>query len=661
MNTYNENLHASVVTSLQAQELELQNMQASLDSSIVTLYYSEGARITAQQQLDLASGQYKSAQDIRVQAVRNNNIAVNLNACANEQKTHTALSVSNISVAAANTQVAANAILRLTGDVGNILNMAQAADFDNEIYLQSVDANTVMSDTAYLAEAASQVAMKASYLTAEVAAATVAAEAKATATAVAALLTVTTADFDAMTETVAAKDNDVAAASDTEKVAEGVVEFVNADYYAGRKAYTLNNKELNLNLWIPYKGRTSTAYTVHFNRYVAPFGLKESVASAGTKEDTASYPVKDYYIMLVKESKQPIFSMADAEALLLTPARYVKIEGRKAQDVNIVNISRDRDGENYLLDSDGEPMELGNVYVVFLLAVFDDVYKKTLNNFDDYLTAASEKFSLTRQLASPAAKNIKAFPEEESDQVLFFVLEEEAGYQVEYRCIFLADYTADHMGMLTANGLRKVQEEVERMSETEESRLSEIKKLSGRLNSMTNELKTLEHDMSIAAEKRDKARNPKDRKKFEDEVNALKLEIDQLIANMEKIRAELANLPHTNLEQPGFFFNLNLAEQVPLANYYPAKMIESDSADKTLKLPKGWPDAILVKQSDNGKAVRLGSLKIGKDFTDNYGNKLVSNKPYIPVVLSYSTDEKWQQYHNSLSAYTFTHYFIYHS
>ena len=33
---------------------------------------------------------------------------------------HTALSVSNMSICAANTQVAANAVLRLAGDVGNI-------------------------------------------------------------------------------------------------------------------------------------------------------------------------------------------------------------------------------------------------------------------------------------------------------------------------------------------------------------------------------------------------------------------------------------------------------------------------------------------------------------------------------------------------------------
>ena len=80
MNTYNENLHTSVVTSLQAQELELVKPQVKLDSSIFTLYYAEGARITSQEQSDLARIEYTAAQAIRTQAVRDNNIAVNLNA-----------------------------------------------------------------------------------------------------------------------------------------------------------------------------------------------------------------------------------------------------------------------------------------------------------------------------------------------------------------------------------------------------------------------------------------------------------------------------------------------------------------------------------------------------------------------------------------------------
>lgn len=51
MSSYNENLNASVATSLQAQELKLSTTQAQLNAGMFTLYYAEDAKITAQEKL----------------------------------------------------------------------------------------------------------------------------------------------------------------------------------------------------------------------------------------------------------------------------------------------------------------------------------------------------------------------------------------------------------------------------------------------------------------------------------------------------------------------------------------------------------------------------------------------------------------------------------
>ena len=54
MSSFNENLHATVVASLQEQEQDEKLLLSALDASIFTLYYAEGARITAAENLGLA-------------------------------------------------------------------------------------------------------------------------------------------------------------------------------------------------------------------------------------------------------------------------------------------------------------------------------------------------------------------------------------------------------------------------------------------------------------------------------------------------------------------------------------------------------------------------------------------------------------------------------
>ena len=76
----------------------------------------------------------------------------NLLYSASQQKSYTAQSVTNAAVCAANVQVAANAVLRLSSDMGSIYSMLSAADFGSEIYLQSRTAYSIMNETAYDAE-----------------------------------------------------------------------------------------------------------------------------------------------------------------------------------------------------------------------------------------------------------------------------------------------------------------------------------------------------------------------------------------------------------------------------------------------------------------------------------------------------------------------------
>lgn len=70
--------------------------------------------------------------------------------------------VSDCAVAAADTQVACNAIVRFASNIGSIKSMVSAADFDSTIEQKINDVYHRMNSTAYHAERASQLGMEAS-------------------------------------------------------------------------------------------------------------------------------------------------------------------------------------------------------------------------------------------------------------------------------------------------------------------------------------------------------------------------------------------------------------------------------------------------------------------------------------------------------------------
>ena len=60
MNSYNDNLHADVLASLQSQELDQKKKNAQQNAAMFSLYYAQGARITAADKLESAEADLKA-------------------------------------------------------------------------------------------------------------------------------------------------------------------------------------------------------------------------------------------------------------------------------------------------------------------------------------------------------------------------------------------------------------------------------------------------------------------------------------------------------------------------------------------------------------------------------------------------------------------------
>lgn len=613
MNSYNENLQNSVINSLQALELEKKNMWSKREAAIFTLFYAEGAQITATQKLEGINYAYHAKQDILNQAVANNDISSNMLASANEQKKYVGQAVTNSSVAAANVQVAANAVLRLASDMGSIFSIVSAANMDTEIYQQSKEAYDLMTDTAYEAELASQIGMETSSLVAAVSSGTVADLAKATSGAVTNLYTTMQSQFDSLVSIIITENGQLAAASAAEKVAEGVLEYINADFYATNDAYIITNKALNLNLYLPFEEQKSDEFVVSFTPYKSPFSYERSKV-----KDV----VKEYNIMVVSNSYKTVFSITNAESILTYGNRHVAVKPSDEKDGKFtVKIDATR-----LKDVNGDDLDLGEEYTVFVLATLTDAYKKALNNFDDYMTAPSSPFTLVNKLVAPKADKDNVVVK---DDKLTFHVSENQDFKVEYRCMFLPYDLNLSRKLLTETELWTIEKDVEKLSHRSkvlngatwsvEAIEAKLRKLADEQGAVSAKIEDLRKDLK-------KATSDKQRKKLEDEI-----EVNN--KKLSGIKSEIKELEDLKYNQLGFFFNKRIAEQITKSNYIVAK-----------------------KSADGGEA------KILSETTDVFGNRLVENHQYIPVVLVLPMQgEDKSKYRNDMSSYKKAVVFTYKS
>lgn len=631
MNSYNENLRSSVVSSLSQQENALKKISSSLDAAMFSVYYAEGARMTASEKLKASWQLYQEQQDVQDQAVLNNNIAVNMKAAATQEKTYVDQTVSNTAVAASNVQIATNAIVKLASDIGSVFTIANAADFDSQIYQQAEDARKYMDRTAYDAEVASQLAMESSMLASEVSASNVSEAANTTSASVKTMMDTLSAQFDATAAVMSADSDAVSEASDVEKKAEGVLEDTNVEYYATKNAYFLTNSELNINLRVPTGEKISnTSFQVQFDPLLSPF--------PPNSKEKPGYPVSDYYILLVKNDKKNTFSITSAEAIVQLNKNdsFIELgatpEGGTAFN-HTVNTAQ-------IMDTDGDPVDLGQEYVVFIYAKLSTDYQQTLNNFENFLSAPSNEFELLNTLNAPEPAKIKTKKNPNKEIEIHFELEQDENYDVDYRVMFLPDSRELVKGLLTAEGLRSLEQEVEKLEEIADKYDPKIAKL-------TSDISSLEAAISATEEllkNEDLPEKEQEKAKADLRVNKKKLhESKKEKRKLEKERNQLERSidPIKSHSKPGFFFNLTLAEQVPAGSYIPVEKLEHH-------------------KSKDGNKVK-GSVTIEDDTTDNFGNALMKSINYIPAVLAVPDPNKEDeaQFICALSDFTKTSHFKY--
>lgn len=726
MSSYNDNLHSSVVSSLNAQELELQKVKAKQDASMFSLYYAQGARITAAEKLDVTSEKYSYQQKVNGQATVDSDISTNVLASANNAKTYTDKSVSNTATAAANLQIANNAILKLSSDTGSILSIVSAGDFGTEIYDQAKNAAILMDNTAYVSEVTSQKGMESSANISEVSTATLVDKATVTDTSIKDLLKVVSSELEATNALVQTETADVGTTNTAEKKAEGVLEDLSVSYKATFDAYQMSNCQLNLDLKV-LPSLNHQKFTVSFDIYKNPFfaEIKEDKGDANVIPN----PVDKYFVMLVKESKRGTFTINNAETIVNNQSKksYVEIDpstavkGKISKVIHITPPSGNNQNDtNVLYDIDGNEFKLGDDYVVFVLTVFTTKYKKSINTFDDYLSAPSQMFTMKHNIVAPKSDSLKVTPTDSAPQKLEFSVLQKVKFNFdfnkpqvteikpEYRCMFLPDNSELIDGLMTANDLQHIQYGIEN-----DEKIATYKYEIHDLEKQNEYLKGKKlSDSGVGA-------NGADTTAIDNQIKENDEEIAKLKGKLAAAEA-LKQMNDLYKSKPGFFFNKTISEQIPAGSYtdgdvsdmtpieyilasYPsiAKEVKDGDVKKLENAIKKF-----MKDLKNGKSIiklyedfkkvlkelvkvekKLVALLSNKSFmedilkiahgynayqvsmalapetTDNFGNRLIANSKYIPAVLVVSDASETTQamFNNALSDFSNTNSFTYHT
>ncbi len=721
MNTYNDNLRDSIVTSLLDIEKHLKSARAKRSTSMFSLYYAEGARITANEKLALDQKKYTDLSAINVKAVSNQNLALNLLSTAQVEKELVAKSVSDTAVSAANVQIASNAILKLSSDIGSMLSIASAADYDSKIHKEIQYAKNVMDQTAFSAEDVSKKAMQASALTAKISAGKVEEKATVMDAVIKTLLEKLSGNLTSANENMVASGATLDEVTVVEKKAESDLEDANAEHESVLRSFNKNRKDLNLNLRVDVntgpanrkpkensvkqehnehlsgdnvagvvmtadgepindaivrkkgkeKGKitnekgefhyrnlnlprtliiscdgyqslefeatknnievklskdeennesalTDDQFRVSFDHFESPFPepieKKESRRNNTETGIHVKYPADSYQLFIVENNKKSTFSIVSAESIDIE-------DSHKRHDLSLSNSESGEEGPiaevlnlSETLDADGEELEMGKEYVVFVKAILSNTYKNIVNNYEDYLSAPSAPFKLTNKLA-PANTNFKC----ENKEFKFAV----EGYQsnVEYRCMFLPANVSDSSGMLTLNELNTLESKITSAVDLQVKNAiilvhkSAVKHLQTRLRIEQRKTEKLSGEKKIQKEK--------DIESITEKLNTNKELLEKAIENKENNSLDVESASEM-VSKLGFVFNQMLAEQVLTGNY------------------------ISVKPKKDEKEL---SCPIGAETTDNFGNRLMAGTNYLPVVLTMSTvnEESKSMYQNAMT------------
>lgn len=465
MSTYEDNLQQTVSTTLSNVYAEEQKRKAQKEVANHSLYYAIGQRERAQDKLNQVNRKYDETHYINGKSVVCINTADGLLETVEAADENVSTTITNTATAAANVQAAAHAVLKVAGGMGSTNNIVGASDAATDIQELAAYTNKVMRSTAYTVEKASALAMQASADAAQITAKDLVSKATTTKATFTDLRDQTNADLDELTQERTTDTSALAAANTDMRHQEGLLGIAIDELKAVVQSYNTVSQALNYGLQVtkPFEVENGEKQmltgdlelnTVHvrFEPLLAPFPYPKEPGSKIFSMLPLQKMNNKYYVAVAKEDKASLFSPDVAQMTFSNnqKTRFLQLKpGRKGHNINL---GTQTDNTLPFLENDveGDQIKPGTNYVMFLYIDLDSKYQKITNDFEDFLSAPTEKFKLAQTLPDVFSLDPKNYtPENDPSGLLqgwkytfnvnpiYQPGKEDGNNIVEYRCMLV--------------------------------------------------------------------------------------------------------------------------------------------------------------------------------------------------------------------------------
>ncbi|GHE63740.1 hypothetical protein GCM10011340_18920 [Roseivirga thermotolerans] len=430
--TYTEELQGSINNSNNQFIQEEYDLDHANNAAKISLYYAHGE--TEKNAINYRNAKIEQSRALNLdnQAVQGVNLATNAATAAKQSLVDSGKATSNISTAAANMQIAANAITKLSSDVAGILAVANAADHGSQIQNSVERAYKKIRKAAKLAEEVSLVSLNATIEAAQSTASTVVTDSQQTVAAMGNFQKSTAAQYSNTSAQAVAGNEGLTEARKNEKAAAGNFDITKKQDKAIKSTRQLINKVSNYNLQLfdPALKKTKSAttdqvwivppgesYTISFNKFEG-----DGLSGNNGSDPTESGYVKYYRLIMVKYDASASFDINVAKDLDVGTYHQIPAKGYssyartfyllgtdqaliprdpsvpKETDPNSLDATDAKHVRGIAVDYLGKPVEPGEHYVAYVYAVYSDAYQKLISNTDGLLSLPSKNLQLQMDL-----------------------------------------------------------------------------------------------------------------------------------------------------------------------------------------------------------------------------------------------------------------------
>ncbi len=435
--TYKKELSSSIKNSNKEFVKEEYKLDHKKNASKVSLYYAHGQTEKTHNNFISTREDSKAAEKLNKKVVKATNFTENVVLAAKQSLQDSSSTTSNVSTAAANMQIAANAITKLASDVAALKSVAKNTANESKILHHTNKANELIQHAAKKAEEVSLVSMQATIEAAQATASTVVTNAEASLEAVKSLHSSTAANYSNLQELTVTDNENLTTARKNEKLASAKFDItkrqdmaikatrrqvnkVSNHHLTMKDPQVKKNKGEHAELWPFSEIPAGDSYTIRFESYDNEEHIKNYRLIVAKYDDAEAFDIniaKDLdpgtYYQFAPAAPNNSKKRAYSHTFYLLDAKEHAIPNhhfRIVEDGKKWHIQDNSDGMIELMDNvvthlavdyKGKPLERGTPYVAYVYAVYEENYQRTIDSTVGDLSQPSKKLTLQQYLYSP--------------------------------------------------------------------------------------------------------------------------------------------------------------------------------------------------------------------------------------------------------------------